>query len=187
MTGSGPVIGSVASSRQRRPRQVAPLLVSSEATTAAPQPPSNPPSKYTLPFTIHHSPLHLPFPSLPPSSPVQSSACISSLQRMHHPPWPCTASADLPTRLPLHVPLLAFRSLLLVPCQQTLASSHWRSFSRAAWCSSEPETVAPSQLPRLVHRSLISVPPALPCRLQTDLPSPLPSSSSSSFSSAAAA
>ncbi|KAF5851785.1 hypothetical protein GGP41_000510 [Bipolaris sorokiniana] len=137
LTGSGPVIGSVAAVANGGHAK-------SRRYWSAPRP---------------RRP-HLSHQATPPAS---HSIAMHRQRRSAHPPAAACA-------------LFAFSSLLLVPRQQTLASSHWRSFSRAAWCSSGPETVAPSQLPRPVHRSLISVLPALPCRLQTDLPSPpLPS------------
>ncbi|KAJ5058560.1 hypothetical protein J3E74DRAFT_437121 [Bipolaris maydis] len=168
LTGSGPVIGSeaaVANGGHAKSRRYWPAP---KATAAAPQPPSNPPSKYTCP-AIHHCPLptaHSPLDlarvqrmRLPSSTRLSSTRRPRAMHRQRrcaHPPAAACACA-----------WLAFSSLLLVRGQQTLASSHWRSFSRAAWCSSGPETVAPSQLARPVHRSLISAPPALPCRLQT--------------------
>ncbi|EMD90705.1 hypothetical protein COCC4DRAFT_56606 [Bipolaris maydis ATCC 48331] len=91
-----------------------------KATTAAPQPPSNPPSKYTCP-AIHHCPLptaHCPLPT-PHSTSLASSACVSPPARVspaHVARAPCTASADVPTRLPLRVHVPGSHSVRFCSC-----------------------------------------------------------------------
>ncbi|KAJ5023503.1 hypothetical protein PSV08DRAFT_377922 [Bipolaris maydis] len=120
LTGSGPVIGSeaaVANGGHAKSRRYWPAP---KATTAAPQPPSNPPSKYTCP-AIHHCPLptaHCPLPT-PHSTSLASSACVSPPARVspaHVARAPCTASADVPTRLPLRVHVPGSHSVRFCSC-----------------------------------------------------------------------